>query len=72
MTTLSIRLPDEMADRLKNIAQSRNMSLDSLMLEFSSRVVAEEDARQQFLAAQLRGKRERGLQTLAELDALDS
>ena len=32
MTTLSIRLPDDMADKLKRIAKVRDISLNKLML----------------------------------------
>jgi predicted transcriptional regulator len=35
MTTLSIRLPDDMAERLKNIAKVRDISLNKLMFELS-------------------------------------
>jgi len=70
MSTLSVRLPDDMAERLKSVAKSRDMSLNKLMFELSTQALAEEDARQRFLAAQLRGSRERGLKMLDELDAL--
>lgn len=68
MTTLSIRLPDDMAERLKNIAKHRDISLNKLMFELSTQVLAEEEAKQRFLAAQLRGNPERALQLLDELD----
>ena len=71
MTTLSIRLPDDMADRLKNIAKVRDISLNKLMFELSTQVLAEEEAKQRFMAAQLRGKPERAIQLLDELDALE-
>lgn len=70
MATLSIRLPDDMAERLKNIAKVRGLSLNKLMLELSSQVLAEEEAKQRFLAAQLRGNPKRALQLLDELDKL--
>ena len=70
MSTLSVRLPDDIASRLKSLAHSRNISLNKLMNELSTRRLVEEEAKQQFLAAQLRGKRERGLQMLDELDSL--
>lgn len=70
MSTLSVRLPDDIANRLKVLAHSRNISLNKLMNELSTRILAEEEAKQQFLAAQLRGKRERGLRMLDELDSL--
>lgn len=70
MTTLSIRLPDDMADRLKNLAKHRDISLNKLMFELSTQVLAEEEAKQRFFAAQLRGNPERALQLLDELDNL--
>lgn len=71
MSTLSVRLPDDIADRLKSLANNRQISLNKLMYELSTRALIEEEARQQFLAAQLRGSRERGLKLLDELDRLD-
>ena len=71
MSTLSVRLPDDIADRLKSLANTRQISLNKLMYELSTRALVEEEARQQFLAARLRGNRERGLKLLEELDALD-
>lgn len=70
MTTLSIRLPDDMAERLKNIAKHRDISLNKLMFELSTQILAEEEAKQRFLVAQLRGDPKRALQLLDELDGL--
>jgi predicted transcriptional regulator len=70
MTTLFIRLPDDMAERLKNIAKIRDISLNKLMFELSTQALAEEEAKQRFLAAQLRGNPKRALQFLDELDTL--
>ena len=70
MTTLSIRLPDDVAERLKNIAKRRDISLNKLMFELSTQVLAEEEAKKRFLAAQLRCNPERALQLLDELDGL--
>ncbi len=70
MTTLSIRLPEDVADRLKKIAKHRDISLNKLMFELSTQVLAEEEAKQRFLAAQLRGNPKRALQLLDELDGL--
>lgn len=68
MTTLSIRLPDDMAQRLKNIAKVRGISLNKPMFELSVQTLAEEDAKQRFLVAQLRGNPKRTAQLLDELD----
>ena len=69
MTTLSIRVPDDMADRLKTIARKLNISLNKFIYELSSQALAEEDAKQRFFAAQLRGDPKKALQLLDELDA---
>lgn len=70
MATLSIRLPDDMAERLKNIAKARGLSLNKLMFELSSQLLVEEEAKQSFLAAQLRGSSKQALQLLDELNKL--
>jgi predicted transcriptional regulator len=70
MTTLSIRLPDDMAEKLKNMAKIREISLNKLMFELSTQVLAEEEAKQRFFAAQLRGNPQKALQLLDELDSL--
>ncbi|MDD5268921.1 MAG: toxin-antitoxin system HicB family antitoxin [Methylococcales bacterium] len=67
MTTLSIRLPNDMTERLKNIAKVRDISLNRLMFELSTQALAEE-AKQRFLVARLRGNPKRALQLLDELD----
>ncbi len=70
MTTLSVRIPDDMAEKLKSIAKVRDISVNKLMFELSVQVVAEEEAKQRFIAAQLRGNPKRAIQLLDELDAL--
>ena len=70
MTSLSFRLPDDMAEKLKNIAKVRDISLNKLMFELSAQVLAEEEAKQRFIAAGLRGNPKRALQLLDELDEL--
>lgn len=70
MTTLSIRVPDDMADRLKEIARQRNISLNKYIFELSSQALSEEESKQRFLAAQLRGDPKQALQLLDELDAM--
>ena len=41
MTTLFIQLPDDMAERLKTIANHRDISLNKLMFELSTQVLGE-------------------------------
>jgi len=68
MTPLSIRLSDDMTERLKNITKLHDISLNKLMFELSSQVLAEKDAKQRFLSAQLRGNPKGALQLLDELE----
>jgi len=70
MTTLSIDIPDDMAERLADIAKRRDISLSGLMFELSTQVLAEEEAKQRFITAQLHGNPARALQLLDELDSL--
>lgn len=44
MTTLSISLPDNLADKRKDIAKVRDISLNKLLCEFSAQVLAEYEA----------------------------
>lgn len=69
MTTLSVRVPDDMAEKLKTLARKRKISLNKFIYELSSQALAEEEAKQRFLAAQLRGDPKKALQLLDELDA---
>ena len=54
MATLTIRLPDDTHERLRQLAQSRGVSLNKLFEEFSVAGLAEFDAQTRFrvLAAQ--------------------
>jgi predicted transcriptional regulator len=70
MTTFSIRLPEDMAERLKDIAKVRGISLNKLMFEFSIQALAEDEAQQRFLAAKVRGNAKQALKMLDELDAM--
>ena len=44
MTTLTIRLPDDTAERLKALARSRGLSTNKLVEELSARCVGEKIA----------------------------
>jgi len=44
MATLTIRIPDDQHERLKALAKSRSISVNKLMEELSSVVLAEFDA----------------------------
>jgi len=68
MGTLTIRLPDDKHARLKTLAQSRGISVNKLIEEFSTQAIAESDAFTRFQAAAARGDAKRGLDTLDKLD----
>ena len=69
MSTLTIRLPDDTHDRVKQIARHRGMSVNKLMEELSTIAIAQHDAETRFRALAARGSVEAGLRVLDELDA---
>ncbi|HYN19409.1 MAG TPA: ribbon-helix-helix protein, CopG family [Thermoanaerobaculia bacterium] len=68
MATLTIRLPDEKHDRLRQLAERRNISMNKLIEELSTVALAEFDAEVRFRARAALGSREEGLRLLDELD----
>lgn len=48
MNTLTIRIPDDLADRLKNTAQSRGISVNKLITEISMQALSAYDAETRF------------------------
>jgi plasmid stability protein len=69
MATLTIRLPDEKHDRLKQLAESRGISMNKLIDELSTIALTEFDTYNRFRALAARGDRARGLALLDQLDA---
>ena len=70
MATLTIRLPDDKHSRLKALAQSRGVSINKLMEELSTLVLAEFDAWTRFQALAMQGDTAQGLDVLQQLDEL--
>jgi hypothetical protein len=68
MTTLTIRIPDEKANRLREMARQRGISLNKLMDEFSTLGLAEFDAETRFRVRAARGSAEQGIALLDKLD----
>jgi plasmid stability protein len=68
MATLTIRLPDEKHDRLKQLAESRGISMNKLIEELSTIALTEFDTYNRFRALAARGDRSRGLALLDQLD----
>lgn len=71
MTTLTIRLPDDTAARLKSLARSRGLSTNKLMEELSARALAAWDTENHFRAMALTGDVKEALTILDRLDTED-
>ncbi len=71
MATLTIRLPDDKHQRLKELAQSRGISVNKLMEELSTIALVEFDSYTRFRAMAVLGHPQAGLQILDRLDALE-
>lgn len=72
MATLTIRLPDDKHTRLKELAQTRGISLNKLIEELSTIVLAEFDAYTRFKAMAARGDVQQGLRILDKLDVQEN
>ena len=69
MSTLTIRLPDDTAERLKTLARARKLSVNKLIEELSIQAITAADVETRFKALAAGGDRD---QALAILDRLDS
>jgi hypothetical protein len=67
---LTLRIPQDKHERLRQVAQRRNISLNRLVDEVTTQLLVEEDAYTRWQARRARGSRERGLELLAKLDQL--
>jgi len=70
MATLTIRIPDDKHNRLKELAQTRGISVNKLIEELSTIALAEFDAQTRFKALAVSGDPQEGLRLLAKLDSL--
>ena len=68
MSTLTVRLPDDKHTRLKALARHRNISLNKLIEEISTQVIAEFDTEVRFRALAATGDVQQGLELLDKLD----
>lgn len=68
MSALTLRLPDEKYQRLKDMAQQRGQSVNRLLDEVTTLLLAEYDAETRFILRAKRGsgKSKRGLELLAK------
>lgn len=69
MSTLTIRLPDSTAERLKSLARSRGLSVNKLIEEWSAQALAAYDAETRFRALALTADVPQALRILDRLDA---
>jgi len=72
MSTLTIRLPDPTANRLKQVAHSRGLSMNKLIEELSTQAIAAFDAEVRFRALAAQADPQAALKILDRLDAQDS
>ncbi len=71
MSTLTIRLPDDTARRLKSLAKSRGLSINKLVEELSAQALAAWDTENHFRALAATGNITRAMEILDRLDAED-
>ncbi len=72
MSTLTIRLPDDTAARLKSLAQSRGLSMNKLVEQLSAHALAAWDTENHFRALAATGDVRQALAALDRLDAQDA
>jgi predicted transcriptional regulator len=72
MSTLTIRLPDDTAARLKDMARSRGLSTNKLVEQLSAHALAAWDTENHFRALAATGNVEQALAILDRLDAEDA
>jgi hypothetical protein len=68
MSVVTLRIPDEKHQRLKQLAASRNTSINRLFDELATTVLVQHDLSLQFRAAAQAGDPTRGLALLDKLD----
>ncbi len=68
MSTLTIRLPDDTAERLRSLARSRGLSVNKLVEEMSAQALAAWDTESRFRTLAAQGDVEQALSILDRLD----
>ena len=68
MATLTIRMPDDKHSRLKQLAESRGISVNKLIEELSTIALTEFDAYNCFKLMAVQGNLAEGLRLLDKLD----
>ena len=67
MAAINVRLPDEKHERIKELAKSKNLSVNKLMEELATIALTEFDAETRFKLRANRGSIDRGLELLDKL-----
>jgi len=70
MSTLTIRLPADKHERLRELARQRGMRINRLMDELSTIALVQHDAEIRFRALAAKGSPQAGLRVLEKLDRL--
>ncbi len=68
MSTLTIRIPDEKYERLKEYAKEHKISINKLFNELATTVLAQYDAEIRFKVLASKGDVKKGLKLLDKLD----
>lgn len=71
MSTLTIRLPEDTAERLKSLARSRGLSMNKLIEQLSAHALSAWDTENHFRAVAATGDIHKALSVLDRLDAED-
>jgi predicted transcriptional regulator len=71
MTTLTIRLPEDTGERLKQLAASRGISVNKLIEELGTAALSIHDTETRFRLLAASADREAALAIVARLDDLD-
>jgi predicted transcriptional regulator len=72
MSTLTIRLPDDTAQRLKSLAQSRGLSMNKLVEQLSAHALSAWDTENHFRAMAATGNVAQAIAILDRLDLADA
>ncbi len=67
MGTITVRLPDDTHKRIKELAATRNTSINKLYEEFTIMALTEFDAENRFKVMASKGSKKRGLELLDKL-----
>ena len=72
MSTLTIRMPDDKAERLKALAKSRGVSVNKLFEEWATQALTERDVELRFRLLAAQGDPLKALHVLDRLDTEDA